>query len=74
MQDTQDALIGMLPARRGHCRLGSGHHGDLWLDLDALFLRPKQTGRFAQGLARRLPRTASTVSAVPCLGARSSPS
>jgi orotate phosphoribosyltransferase len=27
-------------ARRGHFDLGTGYHGDLWLDLDALFARP----------------------------------
>jgi orotate phosphoribosyltransferase len=26
--------------RRGHFDLGTGYHGDVWLDLDALFLRP----------------------------------
>ena len=26
--------------QRGHFDLGTGYHGDLWLDLDALFLRP----------------------------------
>jgi orotate phosphoribosyltransferase len=26
--------------RRGHFDLGTGFHGDVWLDLDALFLRP----------------------------------
>jgi len=26
--------------RRGHFDLGTGYHGDLWLDLDGLFFRP----------------------------------
>jgi orotate phosphoribosyltransferase len=26
--------------RQGHFDLGTGYHGDVWLDLDALFLRP----------------------------------
>jgi len=30
-------LLELLPSRRGHFLLESGHHGDLWLELDALF-------------------------------------
>ena len=29
-----------LGPRRGHFLLESGHHGNLWLDLNSLFLRP----------------------------------
>jgi orotate phosphoribosyltransferase len=47
-------LINMLPVRRGHFRMESGYHGDLWLDLDALFLRPYRMRQFAGELARRL--------------------
>ena len=47
-------LINVLPARRGHFRMESGHHGDLWLDLDALFLRPHRMRQFAGELAQRL--------------------
>jgi orotate phosphoribosyltransferase len=50
----QDELVSLLAARRGHFRLESGHHGDLWLDLDALFLRPDRLCRFAVEIARRL--------------------
>jgi orotate phosphoribosyltransferase len=39
-----------MAARRGHFRLESGHHGDLWLDLDGLFSRPDAV----RGLAARL--------------------
>src|SRR5207249_11168005 len=42
-----------LPSRKGHFRLESGHHGDLWLDLDSLFLRPRHLRRFAAALALR---------------------
>ena len=38
---TPDELIGSL-ARRGHFVLESGHHGDLWLDLELLFLHPRR--------------------------------
>jgi orotate phosphoribosyltransferase len=34
--------------------LESGHHGNLWLDLDSLFLRPAALRPFARDLAQRL--------------------
>jgi orotate phosphoribosyltransferase len=37
---TDEAVAGLADPRRGHFDLGTGFHGDLWLDLDALFLRP----------------------------------
>jgi orotate phosphoribosyltransferase len=45
---------GLLPARRGHFLLESGHHGDLWLDLELLFLRPASLQPLAEVLARSL--------------------
>jgi orotate phosphoribosyltransferase len=50
----QEELLGLLAARKGHFRFESGHHGDLWLELDTLFLRPARLGRYADELARRL--------------------
>ena len=44
----------LLAARRGHFRFESGHHGDLWLELDPLYLRPGRLRPFAAELARRL--------------------
>jgi orotate phosphoribosyltransferase len=52
----QPELLSLLAARKGHFKLESGHHGDLWLDLDLLFLRPRFVRRFAIELARRLAR------------------
>jgi len=52
----------LLAARRGHFTLESGHHGDLWLDLELLFLRPRAMQPFARELARRL--SAHTIDAV----------
>jgi orotate phosphoribosyltransferase len=49
-----DGLIELLEARRGHFLLESGHHGDLWLELDRLFVRPARVEPFAAELARRL--------------------
>jgi orotate phosphoribosyltransferase len=42
--------------RRGHFDLGTGHHGDVWLDLDALFLRPALLRPHVGWLADRLQR------------------
>jgi orotate phosphoribosyltransferase len=50
----QDDLMQLLAARRGHFSLESGHHGDLWLNLELLFLRPRVIQPFARALARRL--------------------
>jgi orotate phosphoribosyltransferase len=50
----EEQLLGLVSARRGHFLLESGHHGNLWIDLDALFLRPAALRPFARDLARRL--------------------
>jgi orotate phosphoribosyltransferase len=42
--------------RRGHFDLGTGYHGDVWLDLDALFLRPALLRPHVGWLADRLQR------------------
>ncbi len=52
----QKELLNLLAARKGHFRLESGHHGNLWLDLDLLFLRPSQVRRFAIELANGLSK------------------
>jgi orotate phosphoribosyltransferase len=41
-------------ATAGHFRLESGHHGDLWLGLDRLLVRPAALRPFTAELARRL--------------------
>jgi orotate phosphoribosyltransferase len=41
-------------AQRGHFAFASGFHGDLWLELDALFARPAAVAPFAAELARRV--------------------
>jgi orotate phosphoribosyltransferase len=51
---TQEGLLGTAAARRGHFLLESGHHGDLWLDLELLCLHPWQIERSAASLAKRL--------------------
>ncbi|HYC53335.1 MAG TPA: hypothetical protein VEL28_00125 [Candidatus Binatia bacterium] len=45
-----------LPTRRGHFLLESGHHGDLWLDLELLCFRPDRIRPPVQELAARLQK------------------
>ena len=67
MLDTRD-ILERLPAREGHFLLESGYHTNVWLTLDALFVRPQQIAPLVTALAARL-RT-HDVSAVcgPLLG------
>jgi orotate phosphoribosyltransferase len=51
-------LLDLLERRSGHFQLESGHHGELWLELDALLLRPARLTPFIETLAVRLARTA----------------
>jgi len=48
--------------------LESGHHDDLWLDLDPLFLRPTRLRRFTAGLALRLGDLAIEAVCGPLVG------
>lgn len=50
----QTDLLSFLALRKGHFQLESGHHGDLWLDLELLCLRPKRIQPFAAEMAKRL--------------------
>lgn len=56
MNGLQEELLKLLAARKGHFKLESGHHGNLWLDLDLLFLQPSRIRPFASELAKRLSR------------------
>ncbi len=47
----QDDLNALLAARRGHYLLESGHHADMWLDLDTLFVHPARLRPIARNLA-----------------------
>jgi len=49
-----DDLVRLVGPRSGHFLLESGHHGDLWLDLDRLLLKPRVVAPFASQLAARL--------------------
>lgn len=52
-ESLQKEFLTVLPARRGHFKFESGHHGNLWLDLDLLFLRPKAIQPFIVELAHK---------------------
>jgi orotate phosphoribosyltransferase len=62
------AFLEMVSARRGHFRLESGHHGGLWLDLDALFAEPARIDPFAARLADAIRPHAPDVICGPLLG------
>src|SRR5437667_9252057 len=47
-------LLPSVRARVGHFRLESGHHSDVWLDLEALCLHPRLIEPFAADLAASL--------------------
>src|SRR6266508_3010362 len=53
-ESSQKEFLNLLHARHGHFRLESGHHGNLWLELDQLFLRPKDIGPFVIELAHKI--------------------
>jgi orotate phosphoribosyltransferase len=63
-----DGLIEALDARRGHFALESGHHGELWLDLDGLFARPARLAPFVAELAERLSDCGADVVCGPLVG------
>jgi orotate phosphoribosyltransferase len=46
----------LLPGRRGHFRLESGHHGDLWLELESLCYRTTPLRALAKRLSELLIR------------------
>lgn len=50
----KEEILSLLRARKGHFLLESGHHGDLWLDLELLCLRPTLVRPVAAQLADRL--------------------
>ncbi|MBV9226933.1 MAG: hypothetical protein JOZ45_19845 [Acidobacteriaceae bacterium] len=53
-QRKPDDVLDLLTARKGHFLLESGHHGDLWLDLERLCIYPKLIQPLCAELAGRL--------------------
>lgn len=50
----QDEMTPLLHARTGHFLYESGHHGELWLDLDELWTLPGELTPYLASLAERL--------------------
>jgi orotate phosphoribosyltransferase len=50
----QEERVSMLPGRIGHFALESGHHSDLWMQLELLCVRPEFVRQRAAALAKRL--------------------
>jgi orotate phosphoribosyltransferase len=50
----ESGVIGLVRPRRGHFELGTGYHGDVWLELDGLFLRPARLQPHIDALADQL--------------------
>ena len=48
------SLFELTAGRRGHFQLESGHHGELWFDLDALFAVPRRIDPFVSQLTEAL--------------------
>jgi orotate phosphoribosyltransferase len=52
----QARVLELLSARKGHFLLESGHHGDLWLDLESLCLHPRKVRDVVAELAEPLSK------------------
>jgi orotate phosphoribosyltransferase len=52
--EIEQAVLGAVAASRGHFLYESGHHGDLWLDLEALFVDARRARGWASALAERV--------------------
>jgi orotate phosphoribosyltransferase len=55
-QTTADTFLELVSSRRGHFEFESGYHGELWLDLDPLFVRPSLVAPLIASLAASLRR------------------
>ena len=62
------SLLDLVTARRGHFRLESGHHGALWLDLDALFANSRRIAPLVAQLATAIGRHQVSAVCGPLLG------
>jgi orotate phosphoribosyltransferase/GNAT superfamily N-acetyltransferase len=50
----RDDVLSLFDSQKGHFRFESGHHGNLWLNLELLCLRPARVKPFAKELAGQL--------------------
>lgn len=61
-------IMHLFAAQSGHFCYESGHHGNLWLDLDSLFLHPSRLQPFVDELAQRLAKYRPAVVCGPLTG------
>lgn len=52
-QAVEQTILQAVSARRGHFVYESGHHGDLWLELDSLFVDAPRMQQWAAALANQ---------------------
>jgi orotate phosphoribosyltransferase len=52
----KEDLLSFVRGRQGHFRLESGHHGELWFQLETLCLRSREIRPFAAQLAAQLAK------------------
>jgi orotate phosphoribosyltransferase len=62
------AVLDAVAATRGHFRYESGHHGDLWLDLDGLFVDARRLRGWAASLARQAAEAEADFVCGPLVG------
>jgi orotate phosphoribosyltransferase len=59
--ELQHQVAALLPWHKGHFKFESGHHGDTWLNLELLCVRPEPVERLAWALADRLAHLGAEV-------------
>lgn len=52
----KEHLLSLVSGRQGHFRLESGHHGELWFQLETLCLNAREIQPFAARLAEKLKK------------------
>lgn len=52
--NVKNAILSLVSGRQGHFAYESGHHGDLWFDLETLCQRPDTLRQYTAQLAARL--------------------
>lgn len=52
----EETVLSLVRARQGHFKLESGHHGDLWLELETLCLHSREIRGVAGQLGAKLSR------------------
>lgn len=52
--EVEQSLLAAVSASRGHFRYESGHHGDLWLELEGLFVDARRARSWAAALTQQI--------------------